>query len=100
MTKKTKNPLPTSFSCMGTEWNVVRMPGLITLSNCMGQTRHVESEIYIDASLEGDQLYHTYYHELMHVLCNALGRQDLNNDEAFIDLMAGLLYQIDKTSQY
>lgn len=93
-----KNPLPIGFSCMGTDFSVIRMPDLMKLSNCMGQTRQSESEILVDASLTGDQMWHTYFHEMVHVILGSLGRQDLNQDEAFVDAVAGLMYQIHKTS--
>jgi hypothetical protein len=95
-----KNPIPVSFECMGTTFNVHRYPELIKLSNCMGQTRHNENEVLVDASLTGDQLWHTYYHEIVHVILGSLGRNDLNGDEAFVDAFAGLLYQIQKTSEF
>lgn len=95
-----KNPLPIGFSCMGIDFNVARMPELMKLSNCMGQTRQTESEVLVDASLTGDQMWHTYYHEIVHVILGSLGRQDLNQDEAFVDAVAGLFYQIQKTSQF
>lgn len=98
--KKKLNPIPTAFSCMGTDWTVKRVPDLMKRSNCMGQTNTTECEIVIDDSLTGDQMFHTYYHELMHVVASSIGRQDLNADEAFIDLFAGLLYQINKTSTF
>lgn len=95
-----KNPIPVSFECMGTTFNVHRYPELTKISNCMGQTRHNENEVLVDAALTGDQLWHTYYHEVIHVILGSLGRQDLNQDEAFVDAFAGLLYQIQKTSDF
>lgn len=95
-----KNPIPVSFECMGTTFDVVRYPELMKVSNCMGQTRQNESEVLIDSSLTGDQLWHTYYHEIVHVILGSLGRNDLNVDEAFVDAFAGLLYQIQKTSAF
>jgi hypothetical protein len=85
---------------MGTDYQVVRQPELMRLANCMGQTRHNENEILVDATLDGDQLWHTYYHEVVHVLLGSLGRQELDADEAFVDALAGLLYQVIKTAEF
>ncbi len=36
---------------------------------------------------------HTFFHELMHAVLTAMGRDKLNQDEAFVDMSSGLLMQ-------
>lgn len=42
---------------------------------------------------------HTYIHELVHWLFYLSGKKDLNDDEVFVDVFAGLLHQVLTTSK-
>lgn len=45
-------------------------------------------------------LEHTYMHELVHMCLYHTGRNDLNDNEEFVDLLAGLLHQAIDTADY
>lgn len=47
----------------------------------------------------GTSLGHAFAHELVHACLSAMGHP-LNNDEAFVDNLAGLLHQALETSKY
>jgi len=47
-----------------------------------------------------DTLAITYYHELVHAIFEALGKDELCNDEGLVDSFAGLLWQSIKTAKF
>lgn len=56
-----------------------------------------EAAILLAPHPNRDHLEHTYFHELAHCLVKAIGRDDLNEDEPFIDALGGALHQYEKT---
>ena len=40
-----------------------------------------------------EQMEHTFYHELVHFILNAMNEHELNTNEKFVDLFGGLLHQ-------
>ena len=43
---------------------------------------------------------HAFFHELVHCILFSLGKNELSEDEAFVDTFAGLLHQAMKTATY
>ncbi len=43
---------------------------------------------------------HTFFHELMHAVLTAMGRDKLGQDEAFVDLASGLIHQALTSARY
>ena len=39
-------------------------------------------------------LHHTLCHEITHALLDTIGREDLSQDEAFVDLLSNAMYQV------
>ena len=82
--------IPETFECAGYTWKVRYDDKLKKREKCLGFT---------DWKLQGDELYHTFLHEITHVVLNAMGQDKLNakkyDDQ--VDAFAGLLYQILKT---
>jgi hypothetical protein len=71
------------------DWDDFETVGLFTPRN-----RHIRL-------LEADQpgLEHAFYHELCHAILNAMGKEELYTDEAFVDLLAGLIHQALQTAE-
>lgn len=67
--------------------------------NLMGASRFVSGEMYLNPSQPREALEHTYLHELVHMVLVAMNEGDLNVNEAFVDMFAGLLHQSMKTSK-
>lgn len=42
---------------------------------------------------------HTFFHELMHAVLTAMGRDKLSQDEAFVDMASGLIHQAMTTAK-
>ena len=42
----------------------------------------------------------SYYHEITHDILRAMGKDDLNDDESFVETFSNFLHQIMKTSKY
>jgi len=42
----------------------------------------------------------SFYHELVHGILTAMGKNDMNNDEKFVDGFASYLHQFIKTVKY
>lgn len=46
-----------------------------------------------------DSMEESLYHEMFHCVLDQIGRQDLNDDETFVQSVAGMLYQFVKTAK-
>jgi hypothetical protein len=66
---------------------------------CLGSTEDSKSLVRIRRGENKTTTAHTWFHELVHNLLTALGRDDLNADEGFVDGLAGLLQQAMKTNR-
>lgn len=92
--------IPTSFQLLGQKYTVK----LITQSqwedpSCWGSFNPATREIHILDRGDTDNAQ-TYMHEVVHVVLVAMGREKLNKDEAFVDLMGSMLQQILTTATY
>ena len=47
-----------------------------------------------------DRKAQTFYHELVHAILDFISREDLNNDECFVNSFAQALYDFNKTKLY
>jgi hypothetical protein len=47
-----------------------------------------------------DDQVETFYHELVHIILDAMGEDKLYSDERFVSLFGKLLHQIDSTKSY
>jgi len=92
--------IPKSFKIFGQTWAVIfdedlgtkddRQDGLCsyknqTISLFPGVGKHRRSLA---------QNQQTYFHEIVHVALEAIGRDALNDDEGFVDTLASALHQI------
>lgn len=53
-----------------------------------------KSRIRLTLGLERDALEMTYLHEAIHMMLSLMQRDDLYNDEQFVNVMAGLTHQM------
>jgi predicted SprT family Zn-dependent metalloprotease len=87
---------------MGIDVDVLMSKNIVAESNNLGESLFQLCQIKI-ADIEGypQQLKEeTFCHELVHWILHAAGKYDLRNDEEFVSLIAGLLYQFFKTAKY
>jgi hypothetical protein len=55
------------------------------------------AEIILRPGLHKEYEWHTFLHELVHAMLEALGRDDLSKDEMFVDILGGAIHQFLKT---
>lgn len=92
--------LPKEFQVGGKTFKVRMIP---TLAKCgaLGMARYDDCEIWLEASIQNDDMKGiTFYHEIVHVILDTMGRNSLRDDEEFVDSFANLLWQIEKTGKH
>lgn len=95
-----KFKIPKEFQLAGYTYKVLIKPDIQTVG-AHGMTRYDPGEIWLDSKLEPEDLKAvTFYHELFHAMFNTIGREDLKNDEAIVDLLGNLMWQYHKTAKY
>lgn len=67
-------------------------------ADAVGQWDARRDEITLIPGLPKDLLYTSFLHECVHAWLDALGREDLSENEPFVDGLAGLIHQMLKTS--
>lgn len=103
--KLDKNNLPISFQIGGHDWTIKYDKTLDHLSSNVGETHFREKSIILQPSTESQprhfsDLEHSLFHELLHVALNELYETELNNNEKFVETLAGSLYQMFKTMKF
>ena len=73
-------------------------------SNNLGKARSPLGTIEIQKTWAGkdipvDAQEETLYHEVFHCVLDQIGRSDLNEDESFVQAVAGMLYQFAMTAK-
>lgn len=96
--------VPCNFELMGQTITVQFDDKLADKHDIVGMASFRRNEIILQPENTGisrnaDQIYKTFYHELMHQIFKILNEHDLANNEKLIDCVAGLLYQYEKTKQ-
>ena len=89
---------------MGTTWKVKTNNTKVNKAKAYGLCVFAEREILLSTKwnklpVARDITEATFYHELVHAMLEMIGRDDLNQDEQFVDNMGNLLHQFDKTRQ-
>jgi len=87
--------IPKSFELQGRTITVVTKP---LDGDTVAQWDARRDEITIIPGLPKDLATQSFYHEFLHAALDALGRDDLSKDEGFVDQLAGLVAQMNKTS--
>lgn len=95
-----KFKIPKTFECAGNTFTVSLKPDLQKVG-AHGMTMFDTGEIWLDSNLTPEDLKGiTFYHEWFHAALKTIGRDDLDRDESFVDLMGNLLWQFEKTKRY
>lgn len=95
-----KFKIPQEIDIAGQTFQIVMEPTLQKIANCCGQTHFDSGLILIDPGLPAQVKGVTYFHELVHAILITMGRDDLNRDEAFVDMVGNLLWQSFKSAKY
>lgn len=96
----TKFKVPKQFELAGFQYKVLFKPDL-QKTGAHGATYYDSGEVWLDANLVPEDLKGiTFYHELFHAIFHTVGRDDLRNDEALVDLMGNLMWQFEKSKVY
>jgi hypothetical protein len=97
--------VPLSFCIMGytitVEWN----ERLRHHEDLVGLAMHRDNKIVIQPSVPGnprtsEQIEHTFFHELVHFILDAMQEEELRKNEKFVDVFSGLLHQALTTMEY
>lgn len=92
--------IPKSFELLGLTVTVSFIPEGESPDSVCGYYDPTSETIYISSSLPLQTQEQTFLHEFLHAALQAMGRDKLNADEAFIDVLAGLVHQMDKSAKY
>jgi len=90
--------IPKQFNLLGRTIKVSAHPNVRMREGHVGLTDYNQDTIELQTStkelpLSVDSIHHTYYHELTHWILYCMGRDDLRDDEQFVELFGGLLHQ-------
>ena len=97
--------IPKEFQLGAITWSVVKTPHISRINGEFGNCDFNEQVISYTDVIEGkkvkpNMVLLTFYHEKIHAILDTMGRDELNTDEAFVDMFANLLLQSDLTTKY
>lgn len=99
---------PKQFQLFGKTIDIIEDKNLYQNTNdetgegSLGECDYNKGIIRIQPNTEGiirkdDQLEHTLWHEITHSILFSIGREKLNKNEQFVDLLSSALHQVIKT---
>jgi len=96
--------IPKEFKLFGQTIKVKFIDKLVDEEDSTGQARYRGGKILIQKNNNGvyrnkEQIEQTFLHELVHYILQKMGKRDLQNDEEFVDVFAGLLHQYETTKK-
>lgn len=95
------NIIPNQFNLAGLTVTVEFDSTLCQTKNMLGEARYTDQKIVLDPTAAAPEtITASFYHELVHWCLYIMNEEELRNSERFVDLMAHLLYQANKTSVY
>ena len=114
-----KFKIPREFTLFGHKYVVEVVEDLFEKSNCYGTADedlkkiHIQSkktlkrtikengkEIHHNLEMTDENFVETYYHELIHIILDALGEERLSKKEPFVNMMGKALLEIYLSSKY
>ena len=101
--KKQKKFTAKSFEIAGHKIKVIKKKNLAKDNSNLGEAHYMKNYILLqkaDGELAQSQQDLTFYHEKAHIILFTMGREDLSNDEKFVDLLAQLWLQSDMTAKF
>ena len=90
--------IPASFWLYGQKIHVSMEPRLIDEQDCVGEALYRQNLIHLQCNSASvnrpvSHIEISFFHELMHMIFNALNEDDLRKNEQLVDGMAHLLHQ-------
>ena len=98
-----KLPIPEKFTLFGQEFDVKQIADLVSKHDVWGYARCRENLVEVQKLVPGVkpvQVEQAFFHELTHCILTAMGRDDLSQDEAFVETFSQLLHQALSTSVF
>ncbi len=95
--------IPKKFSLFGSEYTVGIEKDLINVKGLEGIHSYRKKHIRLQEVCSGhnkETQEHAFLHELIHAILTQMSEFNLNENEKFVDIFAGLLHQSQKTSEY
>lgn len=98
-------PIPKQFQLLGHTYTVCEDPGAYyekgRYGSCSFEGKYIKLTPRNDNHpVTVSSIEHTFLHELIHACLYHTSRSNLNKDEEFVDLLAGLLHQALTTAEY
>ncbi len=96
--------IPEKFKLNGKPIEVIVDDIFCTSQVCYGEADFSERSITLCSCYGGKRLSkkfkeQTFFHELVHMILDSMGKDRLKYDEDFVDLFATRLYEYEKTKQ-
>lgn len=89
--------IPKQISILDQTYKIHFKDDFSHVSNYLGKIIYDENVIYLqtpDRFNTKNKIQSVFWHEVVHGVLAALNRDDLNNDEAFVDLVAACVNQV------
>jgi hypothetical protein len=99
------NKIPKRFKLLGQTIEVELVPHIASHNGTLGEARAIQNNILLQENVDGfpipeSQRLHIFWHEAVHLMLGAMGQEELAGEEAFVDLMAGMIHQVISTAEY
>ena len=92
--------IPKSFDLAGLTITVVEDNTMVANKHVIGEARYASQQILIDKEAASEDLTHqSFLHEVTHWILYVMGKEDLRNNEEFVDLFAQFWYQYEKSKK-
>lgn len=94
--------IPKRFQLFGHTIDVNWCDDLLIRTNNVGEAHYNFNEIKLDVMHDRPESYkeQVFLHEVLHLILNQIGEDELRENEKFIDLLASLLHQALTTMEY
>lgn len=96
--------IPEIFKLNGKKIKVIIDDDYLSSCKFVGEADFTEKEIILCGKYKGKKVSKkekekTYFHELVHMILDSMGRHNLKYNEGFVDEFSQLLYEYEKTKQ-
>jgi len=92
--------IPNKVKIGGINYQVCRdKDSELNCGNLDGEIRYSQQEIVLNSKMNGEYAECIFIHEVVHGICNTIGRNDLRVDERFIESFSQCLYQVLKDNK-
>lgn len=93
--------IPERFKLAGLTVEIKNDESLVKDKGYIGEARYHEQSILLDKQAAPcDSVEQAYHHELVHWILYVMNKDELRNNEEFVDVFGHLLYQAIKTAEY